>query len=155
MSPAKRANNPRASGAHDVQVGNRIRISRIAKNISQDELGQKLGVSFQQIQKYEKGVNRIAGEKVLQISGLLGIDPNYLLGWDKDSFRIQEQVSGEAMKMALRFESLHPDLRSPIQRMLNGMAEAGFIKPEEEISSGTKPVVSEIPVRKTQARKSK
>ena len=55
----------RSAGKPDIELGKRIRLRRVEQKISQAELGDKLGVSFQQVQKYEKGVNRVgaaAGE---------------------------------------------------------------------------------------------
>ncbi|QIO37333.1 helix-turn-helix domain-containing protein [Bradyrhizobium sp. 1(2017)] len=43
------------------EIGTRVRLARLAKNMSQQELGAEFGLSFQQIQKYEKGTNRVAG----------------------------------------------------------------------------------------------
>jgi len=54
-------------------VGRNIRIQRLAKGLSQTELAQKLGVTFQQVQKYEKGVNRIGCGRVFQIARVLGV----------------------------------------------------------------------------------
>jgi len=50
----------RSAGKPDIELGKRIRLRRVEQKISQAELGDKLGVSFQQVQKYEKGVNRVA-----------------------------------------------------------------------------------------------
>ena len=52
----------------DKLVGQNIRIFRMAKGISQTELGNAVGVTFQQIQKYEKGTNRVGGSRIQQIS---------------------------------------------------------------------------------------
>ncbi len=57
----------------DVHVGNRIRMQRIAQKMSQKALGQKLGVTFQQIQKYEKGANRIGAGRLFRIARILSI----------------------------------------------------------------------------------
>src|ERR1039457_4213334 len=48
---------PRSPGKPDVELGKRIRLRRVEMEISQAELADQLGVSFQQVQKYEKGVN--------------------------------------------------------------------------------------------------
>ena len=49
----------RSANAVDIHVGRRVRTARLAQRISQEKLAEAVGVSFQQIQKYEKGVNRI------------------------------------------------------------------------------------------------
>jgi transcriptional regulator with XRE-family HTH domain len=55
----------------DEIVGRNIRIYRLAKGLSQTELGEKLGITFQQIQKYEKGTNRVGSGRLYQISTIL------------------------------------------------------------------------------------
>lgn len=58
----------------DVKIGRRIRGARIAAGMSQEILGAKLGLSFQQVQKYEKGTNRVGGSRMLQIAKALGVN---------------------------------------------------------------------------------
>jgi len=69
----------RGVGIVDLHVGGRIRALRNLKEMSQEELGQALGVSFQQVQKYEKGMNRVSDGRLLQIAASLGCDAAYLL----------------------------------------------------------------------------
>ena len=57
----------------DKVIGRNIRIHRLAKKMSQTELGEKLGVSFQQIQKYENGTNRVGSGRLFQIAAILGL----------------------------------------------------------------------------------
>jgi transcriptional regulator with XRE-family HTH domain len=71
----------RVSGA-DKAIGARIRLNRMAKKISQTDLGELLGVSFQQVQKYEKGVNRIGSGRIKEVATHLGVTTNDLLGMD-------------------------------------------------------------------------
>jgi transcriptional regulator with XRE-family HTH domain len=57
----------------DAQVGNRVRIRRMLIGMSQEKLGDLLGLTFQQVQKYEKGVNRIGAGRLYEISRILGV----------------------------------------------------------------------------------
>ncbi|MEQ8450011.1 MAG: helix-turn-helix transcriptional regulator [Nitratireductor sp.] len=57
----------------DKAVGARVRELRIRAGVSQVELGRALGVSFQQIQKYEKGSNRMGASRLVQVSNALGV----------------------------------------------------------------------------------
>ncbi len=57
----------------DVHVGNRVRMRRMLVGMSQEKLGAQLGLTFQQIQKYEKGANRISASRLYQISQILGV----------------------------------------------------------------------------------
>ena len=57
----------------DVFVGARIREARLLRALSQEKLGDKLGLTFQQVQKYEKGTNRVGASRLHQIGTVLGI----------------------------------------------------------------------------------
>src|ERR1700753_2997652 len=57
----------------DVQVGNRVRIRRMLIGMSQERLGALLNLTFQQVQKYEKGVNRIGAGRLHDVSRILGV----------------------------------------------------------------------------------
>jgi len=61
----------------DALVGKRMRERREALGISQGRLGRHLGLNFSQIQKYEKGANRIGAGRLLQITAYLGVAPGY------------------------------------------------------------------------------
>src|SRR5690348_17312488 len=58
--------------ATDVLVGQRVRMARLMASMSQTELGENIGITFQQVQKYEKGGNRISSSRLAQISEVLG-----------------------------------------------------------------------------------
>jgi transcriptional regulator with XRE-family HTH domain len=72
--------NQRSAGKAEVEMGHRIRLRRVEQSMSQQELGDKLGVSFQQIQKYEKGVNRVGASRLEQIAGALSVPVNFFFG---------------------------------------------------------------------------
>jgi transcriptional regulator with XRE-family HTH domain len=61
-------NDERAANAIDRKVGQRVRTRRLEIGMSQEKLAELLGVTFQQVQKYEKGVNRIAVSRLWDIS---------------------------------------------------------------------------------------
>ncbi|MDH3476079.1 MAG: helix-turn-helix domain-containing protein [Rhodospirillales bacterium] len=61
----------------DVHIGRRLREARLARGLSQGALGKKLGVTFQQVQKYESGANRIGGSRLWDISGILDVPVSY------------------------------------------------------------------------------
>ena len=65
--------NKRSGDPRDTEIGKRIRALRLERGLSQTELGNLLGVTFQQIQKYEKGANRVGASRLTQISGVLGV----------------------------------------------------------------------------------
>jgi len=59
----------------DRQIGSMIRIRRMMLGMSQEKLGEALGLTFQQIQKYEKGTNRVSGSRLMEIAGALKMSP--------------------------------------------------------------------------------
>lgn len=61
----------------DRHVGSRVRMQRILMNMSQEKLGEALGLTFQQVQKYEKGTNRIGASRLQQISKTLNVPPSF------------------------------------------------------------------------------
>jgi transcriptional regulator with XRE-family HTH domain len=61
----------------DAHVGSRARTRRLALGISQETLGTALGITFQQVQKYEKGTNRIGASRLQHVSGILQVPIAY------------------------------------------------------------------------------
>ncbi len=61
----------------DVHVGSRLRLRRNMLGMSQERLGESLGITFQQIQKYEKGTNRIGASRLQAISGILEVPVSF------------------------------------------------------------------------------
>jgi transcriptional regulator with XRE-family HTH domain len=57
----------------DAHVGSRVRMRRMLLGISQEKLGERLGLTFQQVQKYEKGVNRIGASRLFDLSTVLDV----------------------------------------------------------------------------------
>jgi transcriptional regulator with XRE-family HTH domain len=66
--------SPRSAGDADIEMGRRIRLRRREIGISQIELAGHLGLTFQQVQKYEKGINRVGAARLQQIAEMLGVD---------------------------------------------------------------------------------
>ena len=81
----------------DVHVGSRVRMRRMLIGMSQERLGKELGLTFQQVQKYEKGTNRISASRLYRIAQILGVPVQYF------------------------FEDLPQSVASPVQE---GFAEA-------------------------------
>lgn len=77
MAEAKGAGLTKAPNPIDVHVGARVRQRRVTLGISQERLGDSLGLTFQQVQKYEKGVNRIGASRLYEIARLLDAPVQY------------------------------------------------------------------------------
>ena len=74
---AKASITSRGPTSVDTHVGQKIRGRRLFLQMSQTEVADRLGITFQQIQKYEKGMNRVGASRLQQISDALGVSPFY------------------------------------------------------------------------------
>lgn len=79
LSSKVQGSPPKSRGPHpiDVHVGARVKLRRMILGMSQEALGKSLGLTFQQIQKYEKGANRIGASRVFELSKLLDVPIQY------------------------------------------------------------------------------
>ena len=66
----------------DREIGARVRRARKERGLTQTQLGESLNVSFQQVQKYERGTNRISSSALILIARVLDVSPEELLGSD-------------------------------------------------------------------------
>jgi len=69
--------NKRSCDPHDMEVGRRIRVRRLARHMSQTDLANQLGLTFQQVQKYEKGMNRVGAGRLKRIAEILDAPITY------------------------------------------------------------------------------
>ena len=70
----------KSTNSNDVGVGQRIRTRRMAKGMSQSELGSMLGVTFQQVQKYERGINRVGAGRLVSVAEALDVPISLFFG---------------------------------------------------------------------------
>lgn len=61
----------------DIHVGSRVRFRRMLLGMSQEKLGERLGLTFQQVQKYEKGINRIGASRLYDLAQVLGVSVQF------------------------------------------------------------------------------
>lgn len=87
----------------DKQVGERIRTRRMLLNMSQTELADQIGITFQQVQKYEKGANRVSASRLLDIAKVLQIQPAWILEGDVTSDLEDGALSPEEIKLLSHF----------------------------------------------------
>lgn len=83
--------NMRSAVRADEVIGQKIRLRRVEIKLSQDELGKALGVSFQQVQKYEKGVNRVGAARLAEIARVLKVPMSFF--YDADTAKEAEVQS--------------------------------------------------------------
>jgi transcriptional regulator with XRE-family HTH domain len=94
MRKARTARNPRSATPVDVRIGILIRAQRRSKGLSLNEFADAIGVAYQQIQKYEKGANRVPSGRLEQIAKVLDMSPS-------DFFEGSGNPKGEPEALAL------------------------------------------------------
>ncbi len=119
-----------APNALDLHVGNRLRMRRTFLRISQEKLGEHIGVTFQQIQKFEKGANRISAGQLFMIANFLRVDVNYFFeglssGLSEPSAAIdEERAAAEGVILNRAFARVsNPKLRQSIIDMVGAIAD--------------------------------
>src|SRR5712691_6511342 len=85
----------KAPDSRDMEVGRRIRAQRLVRGLSQTDLGRSLGITFQQVQKYEKGANRVGAGRLTRIAEVLGMPVAFFFGEHSSSGRSSD--AGEAL----------------------------------------------------------
>jgi transcriptional regulator with XRE-family HTH domain len=80
--------NERRSTAVDAYVGRRLKQRREDLNMSQERLAEMLGISFQQVQKYERGLNRVGASRLFQLCGIMSDRPSSSTGCHLHQFPV-------------------------------------------------------------------
>jgi transcriptional regulator with XRE-family HTH domain len=93
--------NPKGHDELDVQVGQRIRLQRLATKMSQKTLADALGISLQLVHKYEKGESRVGAGRLATIATALGVPVTRLLGQEDNASRERERprAADESLKL--------------------------------------------------------
>ena len=99
--------------AVDVHVGQRLRLRRTLLGLSQEKLGEALGLTFQQVQKYERGTNRIGASRLYDLARVLDIDVGYF--FNEMTEEVSHRSPGQIRGMAEEGEEL-PFQKDPMAR---------------------------------------
>jgi transcriptional regulator with XRE-family HTH domain len=109
----------------DIAVGNRVRELRTRAGLSQTDLGARLGVSFQQIQKYEKGVNRMGASRLIQVCDALKVTIEDIfegIGSVRDA-KERDLPDPEAMRIARDVQRITNDqMRTAVKQLVRTMS---------------------------------
>jgi len=89
----------------DVHIGRKLRKARLSRGLTQTDLGNSVGVTFQQIQKYEKGGNRIGGSRLWMFSEVLKISIDFFYEGLKSDVQ-KTDISIQALRMANLLEEI-------------------------------------------------
>ncbi len=108
----------------DVHVGGRVRARRTLIGMSQEELGKHAGLTLQQIQKYEKGRDRIAASRLWQFSLILGQPISWFFEGIGERKRKGDDLLAkrETLKLVRSLSACDPDVRKHLAAMINAVA---------------------------------
>jgi transcriptional regulator with XRE-family HTH domain len=107
----------------DAQIGQRIRARRIALGMSQTALAEAIGVTFQQVQKYEKGANRVASGRLQALASALNLSISDLLGTaESEGSAPMPNLSRADHQLLAAFHKLPKDARASLLALTKGMA---------------------------------
>jgi transcriptional regulator with XRE-family HTH domain len=110
-------------------VGARIRILRNHRGMSQGELAGKIGVTFQQVQKYEKGTNRVGASRLSRIAAVLGVSVGELFESSENKTAIAKSpfrllAERDALRVLTAFSrTANPRVRRAITKLLESVAD--------------------------------
>ena len=116
----------------DMLVGRNIKLHRLSKSMSQEELAHKLGLTFQQLQKYERGINRVGGGRLFRIASILGVEIGaFFEGADRperaplDAFSPLTLISDpQSFRLAQAFSRISdPEMRRTLVNLLEKIAD--------------------------------
>jgi|APHot6391423262_1040250.scaffolds.fasta_scaffold12791_1 transcriptional regulator with XRE-family HTH domain len=108
----------------DREIGQRIRLARKQAKLSQSELGQAIGVTYQQVQKYENGTDRVAASRLVQIATVLEQPASALLGGvEHGQARLMDE---DAIALVALFNEIkRPALRGAALQTVKSLVAAG------------------------------
>ncbi len=108
----------------DVYVGRRVKERRVLLGLSQDDLGKLLGLTFQQVQKYEKGWNRISASKLWELTHILGVPVSWFFegidekGVPEDS----TMVKRETLQLVRYFDACPKETQESLMHLFHSVA---------------------------------
>lgn len=136
-APSRRLGRRRTSSPHvgpdpvDIHVGARVRLRRILLGLSKESLAEAIGLSYQQIQKYERGTNRISASMLHHIARALGVPVSFFFdGMEEDGTRLPPAgdhdplFRRESLELMRRYHSLPEEMRRQVYELVKAMAGA-------------------------------
>ena len=108
----------------DIHVGQKVREARAVKGMSQSDLGKILGISFQQVQKYEKGTNRIGSSRLWDIASILETSISYFFeGLDSEAEANVKSIPRRTIELANQIDSIPDDnIRNQVLNLIKACA---------------------------------
>lgn len=121
---------------NDAHIGARIRLRRVMLNMSQEALGSEVGVTFQQIQKYEKGINRIGAGKLLTVAKVLNVPVTYFFEGAPGVEELPALVSGAEQLSEFMTNKEAIRLNMAFSRIQDSRVRANLVQLADTIAGG-------------------
>ena len=128
----------RSAGKSDIELGKRIRLRRVEQKISQAELGEQLGVSFQQVQKYEKGVNRVGAARLQQIATALNVPVTFFYDGDSKAREVESLLFLDSAFSLRLLRAYSKDSPIPFARPVAALSRLNSVPHESPVEAVTK-----------------
>lgn len=121
--PKSKGRRNKSEFATDVHVGARIREIRLKRELTQGGLASALGITFQQLQKYERGTNRVSCSKLWRMCAVLECTPADVFdGLQYDTARGIDDIDPDAIKVSRLLSKMGPTRRSQAMGVLGALA---------------------------------
>ena len=115
----------RRSGELDTRIGQRLRRARLAVDLTQDDLAKKIGLSFQQIQKYENGTNRVAAARIPPLAQALNVPIMYFYDAAEPDATVDATLPDNVLRVARVFNELEDgDVRSKLFALVKAVGKS-------------------------------
>jgi transcriptional regulator with XRE-family HTH domain len=118
---------PKQPNAVDVHVGQKIREARILNDLSQTSLAEKIGITFQQLQKYENAHNRVSCSRLYDIARVLGVPVQAFFAGVAESETMQpksDAPEGNTLDLVSAYSHLSPTLRKSLAKTVKSLADS-------------------------------
>lgn len=131
----KSSHDPRSASDLDRQIGAKLRLARQLANMSQSHLGNAVGVTFQQIQKYERGTNRIAASRLHEFAVELGVPLSFFFEGVRTGpgsrsskavsalARLEHLKADHAQEVLEALDRCTPDVRANLVEMIRSVSK--------------------------------
>lgn len=123
----------------DVSIGQRIRQRRLTLGLKQQQVAELIGVKFQQLQKYESGMNRVSGSRLIDLSRALSVPPAFFLaGFENDDTANTEDEAQSFEERALLqyFRRSSTQAQTAVLEILKSTAQSANTQPIKENTNG-------------------
>jgi len=128
--------NTRSPGHVDLAIGQRIRLARKIAKLSQAQLGERIGVTYQQVQKYENGTDRVSASRLFQIASEVGVPANYFFE-ELATSGSADILDRETVELVRDYKAIPSEaLRQAIRQIARNMRDQGEAPKDEPPAGG-------------------